>query len=648
MSLYNASEESSTPATPSAGRQILYPKATGWHVKDAAGNEALLSTKAYVDSMLVGLVRDRGTHDASSNVFPSTGGSGDAGAIRKGDLWYVSVAGTLGGTSVNVGDSFRALTDAPGQTASNWSVLESNIGYVPANVAGKLSQFATTTSSELASVISGTTGTGNLVFATGPTITLGNATGLPVSTGISGLGTGVAAALAIAVGTAGSFLTLNGALGTPTSGTVTNLTGTASININGTVGATTPAAGAFTTVSASTSVSTAALKAADGTAAATIANSTGVITIPSSVLTTADINGGTIDGTPIGNTTPSTGKFTSLEIDSASSSLLTFKQSGAQKGYVGWSAGAMWVDVTTGAVTNISYNGTPVVTVGSAGLQVEGTTAFGTSAWPTTVLGKSSDRVLIGNEGALALWNENNAVGAYCSLYLGAKHNSVATAIAGGLIRGGTESTNYSGFLSFLTQNAAGTYVENLRITSAGDRVANKATSQYASGSDGYAILSGGSSASLGAAAVMFGESHATAANELHLRNAGNTTRVKLDANGNLLQVSTGGIGYGTGSGGTVTQATSRTTGVTLNKTNGAITLVSAAGSTSWQSFTLTNSTIAATDVVIVNQKSGTDKYIIHVTAVAAGSCQITFATTGGTTTEQPVFNFAVIKGVTS
>jgi hypothetical protein len=49
---------------------------------------------------------------------------------------------------------------------------------------------------------------------------------------------------------------------------------------------------------------------------------------------------------------------------------------------------------------------------------------------------------------------------------------------------------------------------------------------------------------------------------------------------------------------------------------------------------------------VVVNQKSGTDKYLIHVTAVAAGSFAITFATTGGTTTEQPVFNFTVIKGV--
>lgn len=64
-------------------------------------------------------------------------------------------------------------------------------------------------------------------------------------------GTGVTTALGVAVGSAGAFVTFNGALGTPSSGTVTNLTGTASININGTVGATTATTGAFTTVSAS-------------------------------------------------------------------------------------------------------------------------------------------------------------------------------------------------------------------------------------------------------------------------------------------------------------------------------------------------------------------------------------------------------------
>ena len=106
------------------------------------------------------------------------------------------------------------------------------------------------------------------------------------------------------------------------------------------------------------------------------------------------------------------------------------------------------------------------------------------------------------------------------------------------------------------------------------------------------------------------------------------------------------GLGYDTGAGGAVTQITSRTTGVTLSKNCGAITLVSAAGSATPASFTVTNTLVAATDTIIVNQKSGTDLYEIHVTAVGAGSFRITSFTTGGTTTESPVFNFAVVKAV--
>ena len=94
-----------------------------------------------------------------------------------------------------------------------------------------------------------------LLYSGGPlgtpsSATLTSATGLPVSTGISGLGTGVATALAVNTGSAGAFVLYDGALGTPSSGTVTNLTGTASININGTVGATTANTGKFTTLEA--------------------------------------------------------------------------------------------------------------------------------------------------------------------------------------------------------------------------------------------------------------------------------------------------------------------------------------------------------------------------------------------------------------
>lgn len=138
---------------------------------------------------------------------------------------------------------------------------------------------------------------------------------------------------------------------------------------------------------------------------------------------------------------------------------------------------------------------------------------------------------------------------------------------------------------------------------------------------------------------------------DLAANNGNDTVTGNLTVLGNLVSSgaitsnNTGGVGYTTGAGGAVTQLISRTTGVTINKTTGAITLFSAAGSTAYQTFTVTNSTVAATDVIVVNQKSGTDKYLTTVSNVAASSFSITFATTGGTTTEQPVFNFAVIKG---
>jgi len=128
----------------------------------------------------------------------------------------------------------------------------------------------------------------------------------------------------------------------------------------------------------------------------------------------------------------------------------------------------------------------------------------------------------------------------------------------------------------------------------------------------------------------------------------GGVEAARFNSSGSFIITGAGGLGYGTGSGGTVTQTTSRTTGVTLNKTNGAITLFTAAGSITATTFTVTNSTVAATDVIHVCQKSGTNLYNTLVTAVAAGSFNITFYTTGGIASDAPVFNFAVIKAVTA
>lgn len=90
------------------------------------------AVKTYVDNAVTGLLDDRGSYDASGNAWPSSGGSGAAGAIMKGDLWYISVIGTLGGTAVRIGDSIRALVDGPGTTATNWDILNVGLGFTPA------------------------------------------------------------------------------------------------------------------------------------------------------------------------------------------------------------------------------------------------------------------------------------------------------------------------------------------------------------------------------------------------------------------------------------------------------------------------------------------------------------------------------------
>lgn len=104
--------------------------------------------------------------------------------------------------------------------------------------------------------------------------------------------------------------------------------------------------------------------------------------------------------------------------------------------------------------------------------------------------------------------------------------------------------------------------------------------------------------------------------------------------------------GYTTGAGGNINQATSRTTSVTLNKPTGTVTLFSAAGLAIEASFTLNSTKIGANDLVECHQISGTDDYQVWTrTANGGGAAKIFFKTTGGTTTEQPVFQFNVHKG---
>lgn len=118
------------------------------------------------------------TTDGASVLTLGVAGTSVGGVALKnatsGSITLQPVAGALGATVI----SAPALTGTMALTTNNLSV------------------FASTTSAQLLALISDETGTGALVFGTAPTITLANGTGLPISTGVSGLGTGVGIFLA--------------------------------------------------------------------------------------------------------------------------------------------------------------------------------------------------------------------------------------------------------------------------------------------------------------------------------------------------------------------------------------------------------------------------------------------------------------------
>lgn len=93
-----------------------------------ASNDAatLASAKGYADGLLVSVYKDCGNWDASGGGFPTGGGTGTSGAIKAGNAFEVSVAGTMGGEPFDIGDIFRALVDTPGQTLTNWARSEHN------------------------------------------------------------------------------------------------------------------------------------------------------------------------------------------------------------------------------------------------------------------------------------------------------------------------------------------------------------------------------------------------------------------------------------------------------------------------------------------------------------------------------------------
>lgn len=124
---------------------------------------------------------------------------------------------------------------------------------------------------------------------------------------------------------------------------------------------------------------------------------------------------------------------------------------------------------------------------------------------------------------------------------------------------------------------------------------------------------------------------------------------VIIDDSGSLLLTAgTGAIGYGTGAGGTVTQLTSKSTAVTLNKPSGRITTHNAAlaaGATI--AFTLNNSIITTSDTVACISSTG--NYRVYAFAIGAGIALIEITNkTAGSLSEAFNISFNITKGATA
>lgn len=409
------------------------------------------------------------------------------------------------------------------------------------------------------------------VNAKGLITAAGSTTVTPAVGSITGLGTGVATALAVNTGSAGALVVNGGALGTPSSGVATNLTGTASGLTAGNVTTNANLTGPITSVGNATS----------------IASQTGT---------------GTTFAMSVGPSFTGATKAAQINVGGTTQNGLGFFKSTADIALASTAHAATFGDESTGQ--NL---------------------AIGTYSTGTGIQSRN-----------------NGANGAFFICPIGGSDVHV----------GGTFAGKQSLYLNN-TSNGSTSYaaLEVRNASSANDalRLYCMGTGWTTSGMNkqDYGVVATGTSIS----GLSIG-TQASAPIEVYTNNTLRTTWAAstgdISTTGQVVSTG-GGLGYATGAGGTVTQGTSRSTGVTLNKLCGTITMFSAAQSADAAvTFTLTNSFIASTDFILVQHISATNGGAWDFSVVAgSGSCTITVRnTSGGSITEATPLRFTIIKAV--